>query len=121
RLIESSPKANDNTTGFWEPADIVAIHQEVLASAGSAWDDVSPLSPAWFASDVSRKFRDRVVATLRRDVADQPLFVIKDPRMCRLVPFWRDVLGELGVELRFVLPVRHPLEVAASLAARDEF
>jgi len=44
-----------------------------------------------------------------------PLFVLKDPRICRLVPFWLTVFAELNIEPLFVLPIRNPLEVAASL------
>jgi hypothetical protein len=38
-----------------------------------------------------------------------------------LLPFWREVLDDLGIALRCVTPVRHPLAVAGSLARRDGF
>jgi hypothetical protein len=47
--------------------------------------------------------------------------VIKDPRICRLVPFWRAILREFGANVRVVIPVRNPMEVAASLARRNNF
>ena len=40
----------------------------------------------------------------------------KDPRLCLLLPLWRQVLPE---PVRAVLVLRHPYEVAASLSARD--
>ena len=45
--------------------------------------------------------------------------MLKDPRICRFVPLWRAVLGRLGVAPKVVVPLRHPLEVAGSLARRD--
>ena len=62
-----------------------------------------------------------MVRILRSDFGDSRLFVLKDPRMCRLVPFWRSVLNEFGAARCFIIPVRHPLEVAASLKARHGF
>ena len=47
--------------------------------------------------------------------------MVKDPRICRLVPIWIGVLQRFGAAQRFVLPVRNPLEVAASLKLRNEY
>jgi hypothetical protein len=46
---------------------------------------------------------------------------MKDPRATVLMPLWRDVLAERNVGARVVIPVRHPLAVAGSLARRDGF
>ena len=113
--------AGDNDLGFWEPVEVVALHDRALASAGSAWDDVSRFPEDWFASDVGRAFGDELLALLRREFAEVPLFAIKDPRLCRLVPLWLAVLPRLGVRAQFVLPLRSPAEVAASLKARNDF
>jgi hypothetical protein len=50
--------------------------------------------------------------------AHAPL-IIKDPRMCKLLPIWVEALDLLGWRSVAVLPLRHPLEVAASLQRRD--
>lgn len=114
-------KEDDNSEGFWESQDLMEIHTEALASAGSFWFDHARFPPDWHHSDVARGFRERIVALLRQDFAATPLFVIKDPRICRFVPFWLDILAEFGAEPHFVIPVRHPLEVAASLDKRNQF
>ncbi len=115
------PSPADNPTGFWESQEITDIHDELLASVGSSWDDVSPMAADWHRSITAAPFRERIVRILRRDFDGSALFVLKDPRMCRLVPFWISVLDEFGAQPRFVIPVRNPLEVAASLKARDGF
>jgi hypothetical protein len=115
------PPAPDNVAGFWEPREIVAIHDELLASAGSSWDDAGEFPPAWFTSNSASLFKERLVAALRWDFGQASLFVVKDPRICRLVPLWLSVLEEFGATPLFVIPVRHPLEVAASLEQRDRF
>jgi hypothetical protein len=113
--------ASDNETGFWEPSEITAIHDQAFASARSPWHDISEFPRSWFASDTAQDFRQRLIAALREDYADAPLFVVKDPRLCRLVPLWLSVLRECEVEPLFVIPVRNPLEVAASLWKRDSY
>ena len=115
------PPAPDNETGFWEPAEIVAIHEELLVSAGSRWDDVLDFPQPWFTSDIAEYFKCRIINILRENFADTPLFVIKDPRMCLLVPLWLSVFNDFGAEPLFIIVIRNPLEVAASLEVRNGF
>jgi hypothetical protein len=50
--------------------------------------------------------------------SDRPM--IKDPRMCRLMPLWIPLIHEHFPQARFILPIRHPVEVAHSLRQRGE-
>lgn len=118
RMLELAP---DNLSGFWEPSQVVAIHEEVLKSAGSSWHDISEFPSAWFGSEAARSFKQQLVAALRDEYADAPLFIIKDPRACRLVPLWLSVLDEHDTPPLFVISFRNPLEVAASLQERNDF
>ena len=110
-----------NESGYWEPAAIPELHDEVLASVGSSWHDVSPFPESWFRSQAAKDFQSRVVEILEREYGDSALFVLKDPRICRLVPFWISVLKGFKAEPSFVITVRNPLEVAASLKPRAGF
>jgi hypothetical protein len=56
---------------------------------------------------------------LSREFSVHATLVIKDPRMCKLLPIWVEALDILGWGSVAVLPLRHPLEVAASLQRRD--
>jgi hypothetical protein len=115
-----SPAA-DNLKGFWESSDLMTLHEDLLAAAGSSWDDWTRLPPEFFETREASRFRARLLALLEADFAESRLFVVKDPRMCRLVPFWRGALREFGASTRVVIPVRNPLEVAASLSSRNGF
>lgn len=44
---------------------------------------------------------------------------LKDPRMCRLVPIWLELLAMRNLRPHFVVVLRPPAEVAASLERRD--
>lgn len=111
----------NNITGFWESVELNEAHEALLASAGSAWDDVLAFPARWYELDSAREFRSRLLEILRTDYKDAPMWVAKDPRMCRIVPLWLSVLREYGADPVFVIPVRNPFEVAASLKARDGF
>jgi hypothetical protein len=113
------PANAGNVTGYWEPSAVVAFHDRLLASIGSRWDDPREIPPTWFSSEAARGFATELAGLITSEFGSEPLFVVKDPRTCRLVPLWRDALGMLGIEPLAVLVVRHPLEVEASLQRRD--
>jgi len=115
RLVGAEP---GNERGHWEPASIVALNDEILAAAKSAWDDFSALEMD-FASPLGREFKARAVQILETEYASCDLCLIKDPRISRLLPFWLDVLKQCEVRPGIVLAIRNPVEVAQSLAARD--
>ena len=109
-----------NPKGFWEHAEIVSIHDQLLEAFSSSWDDESPLPNQWWHSSLVADFRNRIVAILRRDFSKRPIWIIKDPRMCRLLPLWQDVFRELACQPLFVLALRNPVEVANSLRKRND-
>jgi GT2 family glycosyltransferase len=112
---------NNNDLGFWESVPIAQAHDRFLASIGSAWDDVSPLPPSVFASVKADTFIGELDALLDSEYGDSSLFVVKDPRLCRLMPLWIAALKRFGARPSFVITTRNPLEVAGSLKARDGF
>lgn len=109
----------DNEKGYFESAPIYGFHEKLLNSAASAWDDWLELNPSWFKSARKDEYHDSAVALLGQEFGASRLFVLKDPRQCRLVPFWEDVMKSAQVAPRYVLTHRNPQEVAASLAKRD--
>ena len=116
-LMQAVP--DNNEAGFWESQPIADLNDELLASAGSAWDDWRAFDAGWYASPVAAGFRERALALLHEEFGDSRLFVVKDPRICRLLPFWNGVLTTFGAECRVVSPIRNPLDVAMSLETRD--
>ena len=111
-----------NELGHWGESDPIRwLHQELLQSAGSSWDDVSPFPASWLDTNAADEYRTRLVSVLSDEYPASDPFVVKDPRICRLLPLWTRVLDDLGVDAGFLLTLRNPLEVAASLAHRDGF
>ena len=111
------PPRADNLAGFWEHREFVAINDAILERLGGSWAAPPHFEPDWWRSPVLADLHDRARALVEQDFAGRPLWGWKDPRTCLTVPFWREVIGPL----RFVVCLRNPAEVAASLRARDGF
>ncbi len=109
----------DNPTGYWEDKGVVALNERVLAALGLRWEDVSLIERSQFKQPQVLELQRETVAYLRRSLATQPLWGFKDPRSIRLLPFWRGALRDCEADDAYVLAVRNPLSVAASLFARQ--
>jgi glycosyltransferase involved in cell wall biosynthesis len=113
------PSSEDNPSGYWESRKITQFNNRLLQSAGLRWDSDAPLDAEWLCDEAARADHYKEArALLAEDFDDTPLFILKDPRLCRLFPFWEKVLASEGIDTRVVLCLRDPREVAASLAAR---
>ncbi|WP_158442391.1 sulfotransferase family protein [Paracoccus aminophilus] len=113
------PPLVENPKGFFESTRIRACNDDILQSAGSAWHDWTAFDPDWTDGPEQADFHDRALETLTEEFGAAPLFVFKDPRICRLVPFWLGVLKSAKCQAHIVHIHRNPLEVAASLQRRN--
>lgn len=115
------PPDADNPEGYWEHSGIVAVHNALLETLGSHWADVTPLPDQWWLDPRVEPFRRQLADILIQDFSSTPIWALKDPRLCRLLPLWVPLLRDLGCVPTFVQIVRNPLEVADSLRKRDGF
>ena len=113
------PPAEENPKGFWESSAVCAFHDQLLAALGTTWDDWDVVDPGRLGESESGRLRAELTRLIESEFGDAPIAIIKDPRMCRLVPLWRRVLDDAGFLQHFVITLRDPTEVSRSLAARD--
>jgi hypothetical protein len=113
------PSFAGNELGHWEAAELPALHDRMLKAAGSNVNSVLGVDRNWFDSEEAERFAGEVAGYVEGAFPDTPLFALKDPRMALFIPVWRRALQRLGIEPVFVLPVRAPREVAASLTRRQ--
>ncbi len=111
--------APDNPTGFWEPESIVAIHDQFLASSGLSWDTVDEMPQSAFDGPNGTAARGKLRYWLARELAGTDLLVLKDPRLCMLLPLWVPVVKDLNIRPVYLIPFRNPLETAQSLKQRN--
>ncbi len=112
---------SDNPKGFFEHAGVVAVHDRLLHALERAWNDPRPLPDGWLDTPAAAEASVALEALLRAEFAGSALWAVKDPRMCRLLPLWWPILGRMGVRPAALFVLRHPDEVAASLAARNDW
>ena len=111
--------ASDNERGFWESIVVQVLNDEILESLGCLWIDWKPIDPDWHLSPAATEFRARAHDAIGTEFGDSNLFVLKDPRICRLFPLWLDAIRAHGAEPVVLSPIRNPISVARSLNARD--
>lgn len=109
------PSAN-NAGGYWESPAVVAFNDRLLMRAGTTWDDWQDVPPAALDQPA---LQAEAAALLAEEFGPSPLFVLKDPRICRLAPFWFARMEAAGITPRVILALRNPVAVAASLARRN--
>lgn len=113
------PADKGNDLGHWESNSVTSLNERLLATAGSKWDDWTPLNKGWEKSAVSPAFLAEAQKVLKDEYGNSPLFVLKDPRICRLALLWLKAIKGLGVRPVIAFPLRNPYEVSNSLATRD--
>lgn len=111
----------DNPKGFWEDEDFVELNERLYELGGSFSSALGFDAESARRSPDYPQLHERMKSLLRTRLDRQSVFGLKDPRMPRLMALWGSVLDEMGVDVAFVMPLRNPLSVAASLANRDDF
>jgi hypothetical protein len=115
------PEAASNEAGHWESLPVCKLNDALLDSAGTNWRDFEPVNPDWFRSPRAAEYRVKGVAMLREEFGESFLYVLKDPRICRIAGWWAETIEASGAAPAIISIVRHPVEVAQSLKKRDNF
>ena len=108
------PANRYNPKGYCELAKIISLHDRCLDALDRAWDSVSFLPDGWQNSEAAGIARKKIREVITLEFAGKDLWAVKDARLCPLLPLWIDEFPEQ--DLRVIVPLRHPFEVAHSLA-----
>ena len=114
------PQEGVNDRGFWEHSDLVALHDRLLEKLGSRWDSIHPLPKNWWQSTDIKTISGEIADIVEKEFSNSQLWGLKDPRLCRLLPLWLDILAQVDCKPSFIIVYRNPLEVAESLSHRDQ-
>jgi hypothetical protein len=94
------PPTEWNVEGYGESAILHTFHECLLQRAGTRWDAYTRVAPEWLASEAATEMGVECRDLLSREFDLARPFVLKDPRVCRLVPFWRIVFEAKELNLR---------------------
>ncbi len=115
------PPQADNVTGFWEDVDLNALNIEMLHSINSDWHSLIPIKPTDVNSLSTQGYSKLAIALLQEKMSGVDVFGFKDPRVAKLLPFWKEVFLQNQLKVSFVLVIRNPLSVCRSLEKRHGF
>jgi hypothetical protein len=106
---------SNNGEPHFENVRFVALNDEILNRLGGSWNDPPDFQTGWETMpDVAALTRQAKKLIKRLSVRDY--WGWKDPRNSLTLPFWRQIVPDL----RLIICVRNPLEVAHSLRKRGD-
>ncbi|WP_114347654.1 glycoside hydrolase family 99-like domain-containing protein [Paracoccus lutimaris] len=108
-----------NEFGHFESTWMIDRDDRLLRDLGKAWDEWSRIDLEAAPGDVIATYVSDLRRFVQKELGDEALLVLKEPRTCRLLPPILRALRADDIEPLIVVPYRNPLEVAGSLLARD--
>jgi len=106
---------SSNPEGHWEHYRLMRLNERILRSLGGSWREPPAMPPGWESAPGLAAEREEARALLFESFAGRELWGWKDPRNSLTLPFWQSLVPAM----RFVICVRNPLDVAASLKRRE--
>ena len=117
RLIP--PIDGNNAKGFWEDIDLNALNNEMLHAIDSDWCHLAAIDSIDVEILCKQGYFLRAAEMLQQKADSAPVFGIKDPRVAKLLPFWKEVFSHCKFDVSYVMAIRNPLSVVKSLSKRD--
>ncbi len=105
---------DSNLTGHFEHTGFHEINEALLKHFGGSWHNPPYLKPGWQRDPALVPIAYKAQA-LVDSFADYACWGWKEPRTTVLLPFWQRFIPNL----RFIICLRNPLDVARSVAKRD--
>ena len=108
----------DNETGFWEDSDFNALNIELLRAIDKDWFYTSPVTQIDLEILNKQGYFLKAETLVKEKLKDRTLLGVKDPRMAKLLPFWKEVFARSDINVNYVLAIRQPLSVVKSIENR---
>lgn len=114
----------NNEAGYWEQEEIYRTQDMLLQQLGRHWIGPAgtvPLPSEWWKLPEVQPVKKHLAAIVRDEIAKSGgMWGFKDPRTSRLLPMWKEIFAELGIEPIYLLAIRDPAKVVESVIKRDE-
>jgi hypothetical protein len=108
-----------NPLGYWEARKAIDINEAILYRHGSNWADPAlrlQEEGAFDPYESAACFAE--IKAFLSTLPAAPVVLIKEPRITVLSGMWFEAARQAGFGVAAVIAIRHPQEVAASLAAQ---
>jgi hypothetical protein len=105
------PATEQNRDGFWESMPIWSINERLLECLGGSWYRPPRLAPGWTDDERLLGLRQEATRVVGQLARPGVRWGFKDPRTIPLLPFWREIVGEMD----YLICVRRPHAVISSV------
>lgn len=109
-----------NIKGNWEDLEILDLNNHILASVGKNWYSILPVTNAQYKIFLKSPFFNEAVDLIKKKFQNSNFSTLKEPRITKLLPFWRQVFRKCNLRVSYLFAYRYPLDVANSLKRRDQ-
>lgn len=119
--VDAMPATEANPRGYWESLSAVELSNQLLEQMNNHWSKCwnLPLNCWNTHSNAIRNWRCGMLQMLQSSFPAGSRAVLKDPRLCILLPALEPWLESSLIPITVFLPIRHPAEVAQSLKAAE--
>ena len=97
----------------------IIIHAVLCRDLGVPYLSAGSLSNGWQHTTAAKRAKQRIRNLLDRHIGSDDSLVLADSFLGRVYPLWQNVFAEFNIRPRHLHLLRHPLEVARSLAASE--
>jgi len=111
----------DNSKGFFEDLDVLDLNIRLLNHLGLDWHYAAPVTDYQVKDLCESGYLLKAASLAREKTTSKRPFGIKDPRLSKLMPFWKEVFQHCQLNVGYVIVVRNPISVAKSLQGRNGF
>jgi hypothetical protein len=113
--LHNDAEANEhNPLGFFEIPELIELDVDIFAHLGIEWSDLRGLPAGWQAYPGMARFLARLEEILRRRFGAEPLWAIKHPHLCRLLPLYERAARQAGHTPHVINITRDPWMIADS-------
>lgn len=106
-----------NPKGYFESLGVMGINEQLLHAMGNSWSSSWTLIGPWWQQHAEpvQQWRSNLLQVLQTNYPPLGRPILKDPRLCVLMPALTPLLESRLLNVVCFLPIRHPAEVVASL------
>lgn len=111
--------APQNSKGFFELKEILQYNERILEILGMSWASLTDMPDGWVNLPEILEVKREIQTYVSHRFGSEPLWGFKDPRICRLLPLWQEIIRSTGSTPLHLIVIRNPRSVAHSLHTRD--
>jgi hypothetical protein len=117
-LLSANPESNP--LGHFENLAALEFNENLLKQLDTDWRNPQPLKGNRHYKEMKQS-KEVLLDKLILELLEKGITALKKPRVTFLLDLWGPALEKQNLDLKIVVAMRHPSEVAASLLKRNSF